>query len=240
VKVAPRIHRVGNGLINVYLLEEAGEVTIVDAGISGMWKEVAAELAAMGRSVDDLRALVLTHAHVDHVGFAEQLRRERRVPVSVHELDARLARGEVTPKNQSLGKIRLPVLRFIWYGVTHGMLRNMKIAEVSTFGDGATLDVPGAPRVIHTPGHSEGSAALYVPSKDALFVGDAFATYNVLSGETGPQIAPFSSDIPRARESLARLERIEAGLVLPGHGEPWTRGVLEALRIIRVGSTSAH
>jgi len=240
MKIAPGVHRVGNGLINVYLLEESGEVTIIDAGISGMWSGVGAELVAMGRSFDNVRALVLTHAHVDHVGFAERLRRERHVPVSVHELDAKLARGEVTPKNQSVGKIRLPVLRFIWYALTHGAMANVKITEVSTFGDGATLDVPGAPRVIHTPGHSEGSAVLHVPSRDVLFVGDAFATYNVLSGETGPQIAPFSSDIPRARESLARLDRLEAAHVLPGHGQPWTQGVSEALRLIRAASTSAH
>ena len=240
MRIAPGIHRIGVGLVNAYLLEEGGEVTIVDAGAPSYWDDLPRELKTMGRSLADVRALLLTHAHVDHVGFAERLRRERRVPVSVHELDARLARGEVSPKNQSLGKIRLPVLRFIWYGVTHGMSTNLKIAEVSTFGDGATLDVPGAPRVIHTPGHSEGSAALHVPSRDALFIGDAFATYNVLSGETGPQIAPFSSDVPRARESLARLERIEAGLVLPGHGQPWTQGVSEALRIIRAAPASAR
>jgi glyoxylase-like metal-dependent hydrolase (beta-lactamase superfamily II) len=234
VKLAQGIHRIGGGLINVYFLEESNEVTIVDAGLSGFWNEVPAELAAMGRSLEDVRALVLTHAHVDHVGFAERIRRDRRVPVSVHELDAMMARGEARPQNQKTGRIAiLPLLRFLWFGLTHGMLTNVKIAEVSTFGDGATLDVPGAPRVIHTPGHSEGSAALHVPSRDVLFVGDAFATYSVVSGERGPQIAPFSSDIPRARASLARLETIEAGLVLPGHGEPWTDGVAEAVRRIR-------
>jgi glyoxylase-like metal-dependent hydrolase (beta-lactamase superfamily II) len=87
--------------------------------------------------------------------------------------------------------------------------------------------------VIHLPGHSEGSAALHIAARDTLFVGDAFATYNVISGETGPQIAPFGSDLPRARESLARLDGMEARLVLPGHGEAWTDGLAEALRRIR-------
>jgi glyoxylase-like metal-dependent hydrolase (beta-lactamase superfamily II) len=233
VRIAPGIHRIGDGIVNVYFLEESGDITIIDAGLSGMWNEIPGELAAMGRSLEDVRALVLTHAHVDHVGFAERLRRERRVPVSVHELDAKLARGEESPKNQTMGRIGPAVLRFIWFALTHGALRNMKIAEVATFGDGATLDVPGAPLVIHVPGHSEGSAVLHVPSRDVAFVGDAFATYNVVSGATGPQIAPFSSDVPQARASLARLERIDAGLMLPGHGEPWTGGVAEALRLVR-------
>ncbi|HYV22391.1 MAG TPA: MBL fold metallo-hydrolase [Candidatus Bathyarchaeia archaeon] len=236
MKIAPGIHRIGQGLVNSYLLEESGEVTIIDAGAPGYWNDLPAELGAMGRSMADIRALVLTHAHIDHVGFAERLRSERRVPVSVHELDAKMARGEVKPQNQKMLGVGLAALRFIRFALANGMLRATPIAEVATFGDGATLDVPGAPRVIHVPGHSEGSAVLHVPAQGALFVGDAFATLNVLSGKTGPQLAPFGSDLPRARESLGRLERLDAALVLPGHGQPWTGGVAEAVRRIREGA----
>lgn len=237
MRIADGIHRIGGGLINVYLLEESGEITIIDAGLSGFWTDLPGELAAMGRSLENVRALVLTHAHVDHVGFAERLRRERGVPVRVHELDAMIARGEASPKNQKMGRISLlPTLRFLSFALRHGMLRTFRIDEVATFGDGATLDVPGAPRVIHTPGHSEGSAVLHVASRRVAFVGDAFATLNVVSGKVGPQIAPFSSDIPRAIESLARIEALDVSLALPGHGEPWTSGVGDAVRSIRQGA----
>jgi len=233
MRIAPGIHRLGAGLVNSYLIEESGEITIVDAGAPGYWNDLPEELAAMGRTFSDVRALVLTHAHIDHVGFAERLRREKGVPVSVHELDAKMARGEAKPQNQKMLGVGLAALGFIRFALAKGMLRATPILEVATFGDGATLDIPGAPRVIHVPGHSEGSAALHIPARDALFVGDAFATLNVLSGRTGPQLAPFGSDLPRARESLSRLERIEAGLVLPGHGQPWTAGVGEAVRLIQ-------
>ena len=233
MKIAPGVHRIGTGLINAYLLEESGEVTIIDAGVSGYWDDLPRELASMGRSLADVRALVLTHAHTDHVGFAERLRRERATPVRVHELDAALARGEARPKNQVAGKTRpIPLLRFLLFAIAHGGLRTTPLKEVATFGDGATLDVPGSPRVIHLPGHSEGSAALYCASLDTIFVGDAFATLGVNSGRTGPQIAPFTSDVPRARASLAKLRSIEARFALPGHGEPWTGGIAEALRLV--------
>src|SRR2546427_707804 len=114
--------------------------------------------------------------------------------------------------------------------------RSSTKAYVSPFGHGPSLYVPGTPRVIHLPGHSEGSAALHVSARDTLFVGDAFATYNVLSGETGPQLSPFGSDLPRALKSLARLDGMEAGLVLPGHGEAWTGGLADALRRVREGA----
>jgi glyoxylase-like metal-dependent hydrolase (beta-lactamase superfamily II) len=234
MRVAPAIHRVGNGLINAYLLDDAGQVTIIDAGAPAYWGALPAELAAMGRSLDDVRAVVLTHAHTDHIGFAERIRRERGVPVSVHADDAAMARGEVKASGQQAGPIRIrPMLAFLWWAVRNGALRIPPIAEVSTFGDGATLDVPGSPRVIALPGHSPGSAALHVPQFDALFIGDGFATKAVTTGEEGPQIAPFSSDRQGALASLARLDGIEAGLVLPGHGQPWTGGVAAAVAAVR-------
>ena len=238
MKIAPGIHRIGAGLVNSYLLEEGGEITIVDAGAPGYWDDLPAELAAMNRTFADIRALVLTHAHIDHVGFAERLRREKGVPVSVHELDARMARGEAKPQNQKMLGIGFAALRFLRFALAKGMLGATPILEVATFGDGATLDVPGAPRVVHVPGHSEGSAALHVPARNALFVGDALATLNVLSGKTGPQLAPFGSDFPRARESLKRIEGLDAEFVLPGHGQPWTGGVSEAVRLI--GEEAPH
>jgi glyoxylase-like metal-dependent hydrolase (beta-lactamase superfamily II) len=227
-------------MVNVYLVEEAGEVTIVDAGMPGDWAALPAELAAMGRSLEDVRSIVLTHGHSDHIGFAEQAHRERAWPVRIHELDAALARGEVPNPSKGLGPIKLgPLLRFLWLGLRRGGLRQRPIGEVATYGDGATLDVPGSPRVILVPGHTPGSAALHVPSLDCLFVGDALATYAVTTGTTGPMIAPFTADPAVARVSLSRLEGLEAGFVLPGHGQPWTGGVGEAVRLTRASGGRA-
>lgn len=237
MEIAPRIRRLGTGVVNVYLVEEAGAITIVDAGLPGYWGDLATELTAMGRSIEDVRAVLLTHAHTDHIGFAERIRRERGVPIRVHEADATLARGEVKQKNEGGGKIRLgPVISFLAFGIRKGYLGIKHIAEVSTFSDGATLDVPGAPRVIHVPGHTAGSAALHMPTHDAILVGDAFVTLNVMTGSTGPQLFPnFNADNRQAFQSLRRFDDTEAALVLPGHGVPWTGGLAEALRLVRTG-----
>jgi glyoxylase-like metal-dependent hydrolase (beta-lactamase superfamily II) len=136
--------------------------------------------------------------------------------------------------SKGYGPVRLgPLLGFLWFTLLHGGLRTPKLQQVATFGDGATLDVPGSPRVILTPGHTPGSAALHFASLEALFVGDAFATYAVTTGARGPQVAPFTADTAQAVQSLARLEEISAGQALPGHGEPWTGGIDEAVRRIR-------
>ena len=94
MELAPGIRRVGSdSIVNSYLVEEGGEVTIIDAGAPGLWSLVPRELEAMGRRLDDVRAIVLTHGHSDHVGYAERARRERGWPVLVHEADEDLATG---------------------------------------------------------------------------------------------------------------------------------------------------
>jgi glyoxylase-like metal-dependent hydrolase (beta-lactamase superfamily II) len=239
VEIASGIRRLGTGLVNVYLLEEAGEVTIVDAGAPGYWKDLQAELAAMGRTPDDVRALLLTHAHSDHVGFAERIRRERAVPVNVHADDAALARGEMKAVRDPTGagsrgwSIRA-IAGFAVFALSHGMARVTPIAEVGTFLDGAVLDVPGTPRVIHVPGHTAGSGAFHAPARDAVFVGDAFVTRNVITGRRGPHFSTmFNADHRRAVASLARLDDLAARHVLPGHGDAWSGGLGEALRAVR-------
>lgn len=236
MEIGPSIRRLGDGRVNAYLVEEAGEVTIVDAGLPGYWRALPGELAAMGRTPADVRAILLTHGHSDHIGFAEQARRDRGIGIRVHELDAALARGEAPNPARGIGPIRpRPLLSFLALALRNGYLRTPKIREVITFGDGATLDVPGSPRVVHVPGHTPGSAALHVASLGALFVGDALATYAVTDGAVGPQLAPFTADRAQAIESLDRLVGLDARLVLPGHGEPWSGGVGEAVRLVREG-----
>jgi hypothetical protein len=131
MKIAPGIHRIGdNSMINAYLIEQVGEVTIIDAGVSGFYKDIDRELAAMGRTPADVRALVLTHGHTDHIGFAERLRRVRRVPVSVHEADAALARGEVPNPAKGYGPVKPgPLLGFFWFSALHGGLRTRKLVR---------------------------------------------------------------------------------------------------------------
>jgi len=207
VEIAAGIRRLGPGLANVYLFEEGGAVTIVDAGVPGYWRALPAELAAMGRTLEDVRAVVLTHAHTDHIGFAERIRTERGVPIRVHELDALRAKGKV-PGPKGLGRFKLvPLLGFLVFGLRNGLLRAPPILEVSTFGDGATLDVPGSPRVIHVPGHTEGSAALHFARRDAVCVGDAFVTRNVITRHDRTAAVPELRYRQRAGLRFARAVR---------------------------------
>src|SRR5215467_14262021 len=106
MQLAPSLHQIGSDIVNCYLVEEGGLVTIIDAGLPGHWRELLDELRRMGHSLDDVRALLLTHGDTDHIGFAARLHRERGVPVYVHPLDAPRARGEVK-KTANWGRVKL-------------------------------------------------------------------------------------------------------------------------------------
>lgn len=221
MRIGPHLHRIGDDVVAAYLVVTDEGVTVVDAGLAGHWRLLLAELAAIGRTVDDVRGLVLTHGDSDHVGFAERLRRDHGVPVYVHAGDADRARGGDKPK-LAMGPWRLgPLVGFFANALRRGGWRTTWLSEVVEVQDGDVLPLPGSPRVIGLPGHSPGSIAVHVPVAEAVMVGDALTTRDVLTGRTGLQPAPFTDEPDLALESLARLAPIGTAWVLPGHGAPW-------------------
>jgi glyoxylase-like metal-dependent hydrolase (beta-lactamase superfamily II) len=243
MQVAPGVHRLTHGISNFYLIEEAGKLILIDAGVSGDWGLFMKAVTSLGRSLTDLKAVLLTHAHSDHTGFAERARTEVPARVWVHEADASVAKGAKQGENE--GRLR-PYLRYseAWrtlFGLlAHGGLRIVPILEVASFSDGQTIDVPGHPRVVHLPGHTPGMAALFLEDRRILLTGDALVTRNPLTGRRGPQIMPrgFNRDSPQALGSLTKIERLSADLVLPGHGDPWTAGVADAVQRARAAGFS--
>jgi glyoxylase-like metal-dependent hydrolase (beta-lactamase superfamily II) len=228
MKLSPGLHRIGNDIIAVYLIDTIEGVTIIDAGLAGHWRELHTELSMMGRTLWEVKGLILTHGDSDHLGFAERLRRDYGVPVFVHAADADRAKGGAKPAAGKQTMKPAAVLRFAAYSVRKGGLRTRHLTEVREVHEGETLDLPGAPQIIGLPGHSAGSIAIHVPAVDAVFVGDGLTTRHVLTGRDGPQPAPFTDEPDRALASLHALVATGATWVLPGHGTPWNSGVAAA------------
>ena len=234
MEIASGLRRIGSDTVNSYLVVEGDDVTVIDAGLPGYWRLLKNELAAIGKSTDNIRALVLTHGDTDHIGFAARLYKEKGIPAYLHAADVDRAKLEVKKPNSGWGPVRVgPLVGFLWYSATHGGLRIPPVEHVQPVADGDVLDVPGRPRIIHTPGHTPGSVSVHVPSVDAVFVGDGMTTRNVLTGATGPKPAPFTLQPDEAIRSLDRVEKLDATWMLPGHGPAWDGGVREAVRLIR-------
>lgn len=241
MQIASGLYRVGADIINSYLIVGPDGVTIIDAGLPGYWKPLQAELAAAGKNLGDVRALILTHGDTDHIGFAARLYRNAGIAAHIHAADVERARLKVKKPNAGWGPVKIgPLAGFLWYSAWRGGLRPRPATELQTIADGDVLDLPGSPRIIHTPGHTPGSVAVQVPAVDALFLGDTMTTRNVLTGVTGPKPAPFTLEPAQAVASLDRIEGVDATWVLPGHGPAWDRGVPEAVRLIREAAAGSR
>jgi glyoxylase-like metal-dependent hydrolase (beta-lactamase superfamily II) len=243
MEVADRVHRLNDGIVNFYLAEEGGRLTLIDAGGTRHWDLLLTTLASIGRRLDDLDAVILTHAHSDHTGFAERARAEADAAVHVHTADLDAATTGKTGKAEAgYGRYLLKgeAYRTLFTLGRAGALKIVPVRIVSAYEDGHTLEVPGRPRVVHAPGHTEGSCAILLEDRRAIVTGDCLVTRNPFTGRVGPQIMPagLNQDSARALRSLDAVAGLPADTLLPGHGEPWVGDVADAVRLAKEAGIS--
>jgi glyoxylase-like metal-dependent hydrolase (beta-lactamase superfamily II) len=242
-QVADGVVRLGTNLVNWYLVEEGGRVTIVDCGAPGYYAQLERGLALLNRNRGHVDAVALTHGHGDHIGFAEQARTELGVPVYVHEGDK-----ELTTTGKPPGKNEKSMTSYLRYPHAYKLMAHLMSAggipkpvqAVTTFRGDDVLDVPGKPRVVHTPGHTAGHVVFLLESRGVLLMGDLLCTLNPLTGSREPQLMPQAFNVSSATmlDSLSKLEELDAPTLAFGHGDPWTQGAATAVRLAReVGPT---
>ena len=237
--MASGIHRLAHAYVNCYLVEAEDGVTIVDAALPGTWRHLLTALDACGHSMADVKAVVLTHAHFDHLGFAARAAAEFGVPVWAHERDTYIAAHPYRYQHER-PRARYPLryprgIRMLGAMVAAGALGVRGIDGVRRLPTSAVLQVPGRPTIVFSPGHTYGHCALHFADRDALLTGDALVTLDPYKGAPGPQIiaGAATADSPMALASLTALAATGARIVLPGHGEPWRAGVGAAVAAAR-------
>ncbi|MGW3312177.1 MBL fold metallo-hydrolase [Streptomyces sp. NPDC001073] len=248
-QVAPGVRRLGDHVVNFYLIEDPDGLVLVDAGTPAHLDQLRGLLATLGRSVADVRAVLLTHGHADHTGLARPLQ-EAGADLWIHERDAAILRDgprsgtrHAKPERSMLPYLlrRPSALAVPLRLARDGAFTAPGVAGARVFDADLVLkDVPGAPQALVLPGHTPGSTAYVFPGRGLLFTGDALVTADGFTDRVGPTIVSrcFTHDSGGALAALDRLDELAvegAGelLLLPGHGEPFAGGVRDATRLAR-------
>lgn len=237
--VADGVFRLAKADVNCYLVVGADGIVLIDGGLPRTWPMLLAVLESFGATPPDVAAVLLTHGHFDHVGMCRRLSGEHGVATHVHPEDRRLARHPYRYAHES-PRVRYP-LRYpaavptLARMTAAGALWVKGVEARDDVVPGVPLDLPGGLVPVWSPGHTAGHCAYLLPDQGILFSGDALVTYDPYTAERGPRIVAgaATADSGAALAALAALEATAAGVVLPGHGEPFRDGIAQAAEAAR-------
>ncbi|PKV78686.1 MBL fold metallo-hydrolase [Nocardia fluminea] len=234
-QVADNVFTIAGTDVNMVLLREGRDLTLIDAGWYGDAGLIEATIEALGHRPEDITAVLLTHAHLDHVGALNHLQAKYGIPAYTSPLEVPHAKGEVHESATPLDVIKrlTDVSTCGWaLRITRaGGLRKNPVPHIQPFRGAGELDLPGRPTPIATPGHTSGHSAFHLAAAGAVVTGDTLVTAHPTSRFVGPQLLPdfFNHSTPATLTALEALESLDAEVVLPGHGAPFTGGIGQAV-----------
>jgi glyoxylase-like metal-dependent hydrolase (beta-lactamase superfamily II) len=204
-----RIPTMVGDLVNSFAFRERdGSVTLVDAGPRSGARRLRAGLRAIGARPSDVRRIVITHAHRDHVGGLARLVAATGGGVAVHERDAPYLRDGRTPRSARFSGLRIP-----------------PVTVAEQFLDGTLLPVAGGLRVVHTPGHTPGHVSLLHEPTGVLIIGDVLFNLRGIRFSAGW----LCTDPERSRKSADLLGELDYEIAAFSHGPEIRAGARKAV-----------
>lgn len=220
MEIVPGIHLIDGSVgCNTYLILDP-DLTLVDTGLRGNVPRIERYLHKLGYELKDIRRIVVTHGHLDHMYCLHQLKKETGAAVITGEQEAGLVSGEAP----------LPKLKGIFgfiFGLVSILYKYKPVPVDVRLKDGDI--VPGTPdfRAVSLPGHSEGNMGLYSPSKKVLLSSDSV---RVIDGRVAPPNEKFTADMATSISSIRKMSGLDFDALLPGHGIPIRSAASEKIR----------
>jgi glyoxylase-like metal-dependent hydrolase (beta-lactamase superfamily II) len=229
IELSPGLHFLPFPVGHAYLIEHAGGLALVDSSVPGSAPRIAAAIRAAGRDPADVRHLVLTHFHGDHAGSAADIAAWGDVRVLAHYADAPFLRGDAAGPPPVLADWERPLFEQVTAQVPAAPVPPVRVDR--ELGDGDDLGFGDGAVLIAAPGHTPGSAAVYLPAPRVLIAGDTIAR----RPDGQPVLGVFNADPAQAAASFRRLAALDTEIACFGHGEPITQDAAARLRAAAAG-----
>ncbi len=194
------------GLImgRVYILQDADGLTIVDTSISNAGDKILAQIQQAGHKLTDIKRILITHAHPDHIGCLPKLQQATGAEVWCHTLEKPVVEGQQAIVRPPSG-LRPPAVQFAPVPVTR------------TINDNEILPILCGLQVIFTPGHAPGHCSFWHPERRFLITGDV--VFHFFNRITLP-LAMLTADMDEDKRSVKKILALKPDHLLFGHGNP--------------------
>ncbi|MFF2551196.1 MBL fold metallo-hydrolase [Nocardia sp. NPDC058058] len=226
-QISDSVYVVAGTNVNWALVTDGSGVTVIDGGYPADASDLLDSVRQIGHKLPDVAAVLITHAHLDHIGGIPALVEQVGMPVYTGAEEVRHAKREylqqITPVEmvKRLGTAR--GRRWVAHTARacFGHI-NMSIPSATTADPATLAALPGGIIAIPTPGHTDGHTAYLHPAEGVLFSGDTLVTGHPLLLSTGLQLLPgfFNHNESGTRASALSLADQPAKILVPGHGLP--------------------
>jgi glyoxylase-like metal-dependent hydrolase (beta-lactamase superfamily II) len=214
-RVTKGVQLIAMGMANAFLIEGGEGLTLIDAGYPRKEAAVFGAIRAVGHSPDQLKHLIFTHGHPDHIGSAAAIVRETGARTYMHPLDIPVAEsgGPFRPLVAAPGLLRRVLCKVLYH--PNDPVEPVAINQPLTAGE--VLPIAGGIEVIHAPGHCAGQVALLWHPGRMLFAGDVCMNIMGLGDPVG-----FES-LEGGRASQRKIASLSFDAAGFGHGIPIAR-----------------
>jgi glyoxylase-like metal-dependent hydrolase (beta-lactamase superfamily II) len=221
-QIAQGCFEVSLGPVNVFLLESQGGWALIDTGFPTSAEGILAAIRQAGKQPADIRHILVTHAHPDHIGSLAALKRATGAAIYMHPLDAPIARtgGPFRPLTPAPGL--MANLMFRLFIRPPGPIEGAQIDHLVEDGD--VLPIAGGLAAVHSPGHCAGHLAFLWAREGVLFAGDTCSNLPRLG------LSIVYEDLEVGKQSLAKLAKLDFEVACFGHGKAIQRGAAAQFR----------
>ena len=218
------IYPIPLGFDHCYLIQDKGTI-MVDGGAPKKAKEFTKAIEKIGINTLDIKLIILTHGHWDHIGSTKEIKKLTGAKIALHHLEKEWLEKSLKPMppgvttwGNILSKIITVLLPLISIPGTN--------VDVVIGNEGISLGEYGIPgKVIYTPGHSSGSVSILLKTGEA-FVGDM--AMNKFPLRFSPGLPIFAEDPVKLNESWKSLLDQGAKIIYPAHGKPFSAEIIRA------------